>query len=310
MAAEAAGSALPPQLDVPGPCEEAVAAVEADGAEDAVPVRAKRQRPCYRYGNYEAYYGYRAGAAREDHRLLSLRREWFEGRRCLDVGCNEGLVSLTLAVQFRTASFTGVDIDASLVRRAQKSLRRLQRSAAEAAAEASAQAPGESLPSERTQLAAAAGALAGSSYRCGNILEVELPCGGLDTILVLSVTKWVHLNWGDAGLRRLFARAFQLLAPGGLLVLEPQPWKSYGQAFRKQRMPEETRVHYRAITLRPKDFAAYLLGTVGFARVEELRGGSNAGFDRPLLLCYKDHAPASVAPAHAHDSAPGFPGRF
>ena len=44
----------------------------------------------------------------------------------------------------------------------------------------------------------------------------------------------VHLNWGDAGLLRLFDRCHEALAPGGLLILEPQPWKSYRQALRKQ----------------------------------------------------------------------------
>lgn len=55
-----------------------------------------------------------------------------------------------------------------------------------------------------------------------------------DTILCLSVTKWVQLNWGDEGLEKLFKRVYDLLRPGGIFVLEPQPWKSYRQAFKKQ----------------------------------------------------------------------------
>jgi SAM-dependent methyltransferase len=54
-----------------------------------------------------------------------------------------------------------------------------------------------------------------------------------DVILCLSVTKWVHLNGGDDAVRRLFRKAFALLAPGGIFVLEAQPWSSY----RKYRRP-------------------------------------------------------------------------
>jgi 7SK snRNA methylphosphate capping enzyme len=48
-----------------------------------------------------------------------------------------------------------------------------------------------------------------------------------DTILALSITKWIHLNWGDAGMKRFFRRCFLHLNPGGRLILEAQDFAKY-----------------------------------------------------------------------------------
>ena len=49
----------------------------------------------YCYGNYDMYYGYRHGGVADDvadPRLKLLKREWFEGKACLDIGSNTGQV--------------------------------------------------------------------------------------------------------------------------------------------------------------------------------------------------------------------------
>uniref|UniRef100_A0A8C6V9V2 RNA methyltransferase n=1 Tax=Neogobius melanostomus TaxID=47308 RepID=A0A8C6V9V2_9GOBI len=51
--------------------------------------------------------------------------------------------------------------------------------------------------------------------------------GLYDVVLCLGVVKWVQLQKGDEGVARLFRRAYQSLSPGGLFLLETQPWTSY-----------------------------------------------------------------------------------
>ena len=53
----------------------------------------KKKAAQFRYGNYDRYYGYRnQGASEKDPRLSLFRKEWFENKDCLDIGCNTGQV--------------------------------------------------------------------------------------------------------------------------------------------------------------------------------------------------------------------------
>lgn len=56
---------------------------------------------------------------------------------------------------------------------------------------------------------------------------MELQREEYDVILALSITKWVHLNFGDIGIKRLFRRVYRQLRPGGVFIVEPQPLSSY-----------------------------------------------------------------------------------
>ena len=56
---------------------------------------AKRKRDEAPVGNYQRYYGYRGAA--DDPRLALMRREWFAGRKILDIGCNTGALTAAIA---------------------------------------------------------------------------------------------------------------------------------------------------------------------------------------------------------------------
>lgn len=88
-------------------------------------------------------------------------------------------------------------------------------------------------PAERRAARDALRALAQTWFVHADFLDSVATSGSLDTITCFSVTKWVHLHRGDLGLVALFHRFWDLLAPGGTLILEPQPWSSYRTAHAK-----------------------------------------------------------------------------
>ncbi|XP_047512548.1 7SK snRNA methylphosphate capping enzyme bin3-like [Pieris napi] len=116
-----------------------------------------------------------------------------------------------------------------------------------------------------------------------------------DLILCLSTTKWLHLNWGDAGIKRAFKRMFNDLRPGGKLVLEAQNWASYKK---KKRLTPTIYENFNSIELFPYKFREYLLSPeVGFSKCCVLGVPQHAskGFTRPIQLYVKgDFTPSKA----------------
>ncbi|KAM1501096.1 hypothetical protein ACFXTO_026626 [Malus domestica] len=57
----------------------------------------KKRKEIFPYGNYKSYYGYRIGQEmEEDARLMVFKKEWFEGKDCLDIGCNSGIMTIQI----------------------------------------------------------------------------------------------------------------------------------------------------------------------------------------------------------------------
>lgn len=79
-----------------------------------------------RAGYYTTRYGVAPGSVPDealgarDPRINLLQRSWFEGKKCLDVGCNEGHLTLAIVRRFRPRRMVGVDIDGYLVQLARK----------------------------------------------------------------------------------------------------------------------------------------------------------------------------------------------
>ncbi|WVZ26295.1 hypothetical protein V8G54_004839 [Vigna mungo] len=88
----------------------------------------KKRKQVFPYGNYRSYYGYRIDQGTdEDPRLKVLRKEWFEGKECLDIGCNNGIITIQIAQKFCCRSILGIDIDSDRVQDAYWNLRKSAR---------------------------------------------------------------------------------------------------------------------------------------------------------------------------------------
>ncbi|RZC92109.1 hypothetical protein C5167_027999 [Papaver somniferum] len=257
--------------------------------------RKRKDKEVAMFGNYRHYYGYRVCKdMKADPRLMVLKKEWFEDKDCLDIGCNQGLITIEMAKTFHCRSILGVDIDASLIESAYWNLKKVDKMES-----AGCPSPDISEPehSERTRDLERRDAVSSEegkrdhpkslldivSFQNKILLIIFINTPMMRSMMPFSVTKWIHLNWGDKGLITSFRNIWRLLRPGGILVLEPQPWKSYKSNYL---VSETATLNYHSIVFHPCCFQEILLDKIGFRTVESCTSslpGSATGFNRPLF---------------------------
>lgn len=183
----------------------------------------KLKHEAHRHGNYTNYYNFRSQNV-PDPRLTQLKT-FVEGRRTLDLGCNAGKLTLELATHFEASQVVGVDLDTGLIA---------------AAREAKQTALSEGQDVEKVCF---------EEFDFANTWPYTgAAAGEWDVVMLLSVVKWLHLNNSDAVLVELFRRLFEIVAPGGYLVLEPQDWANYKRAAKKCPSLKES---FKKLELRP-----------------------------------------------------------
>uniref|UniRef100_A0A1B6JAT7 RNA methyltransferase n=1 Tax=Homalodisca liturata TaxID=320908 RepID=A0A1B6JAT7_9HEMI len=173
-----------------------------------------------RHGNFNNYYNFHPAENRI--RLLpnykSLVNKCNEKVVCLDVGCNTGELTqelqkhVTKNLQTNEGDVScyvlAVDLDKDLIARA-----------------------ADSNQNEKI------------SFSCVNVLteDFQILCDifleqhkqkTFDIVFCFSVTMWIHINYGDEGLKLFLLRLSEIT---DLLMIEPQPWKCYGRAVRRMK---------------------------------------------------------------------------
>lgn len=238
------------------------------------------------YGNYNAYYGYRCERNAEDLRLSAFIQygDLFNNKEVLDIGCNDGSLTIALAKRLTVNFIVGLDIDANLIARARKNVTQ------------EAQAIINNNDKNLIEITKFPNNIVFKqcNYVLSNDNLLDLEEARYDTILCLSVTKWIHLNFGDDGLKRAFKRMYRSLKDDGTLILEAQDWKSYK---RRKNLTPEISTHYKSIKLVPNRFQEYLLSNeIGFVSshsIELPAEHSANGFKRPIIAYKKGKTQAN-----------------
>ena len=74
------------------------------------------------HGNYKGYY--RKRSYDTDERITNFQSEWFLGKKCIDIGCNEGAVTLKIAEILTPNFILGIDLDPRMIDAADAALKR------------------------------------------------------------------------------------------------------------------------------------------------------------------------------------------
>lgn len=276
------------------------------------------------FGNYERYYYKRYLEALKDPRLSIFNKEWFEGKNCLDIGCNDGTLTIMVAVCYNPKHILGMDIDYKLIKSAVKNLKYVMRNNL---SKTIIENSGKELSDKNDRIKEIVEKIKfmpksflinlgypinknetlslikdnhgnntlnsfpnNITFEQGNnvaTLQTEdSGCKKYDTILCLSVAKWIHLNYGDIGVKILFYNIYSQLNDNGYFIFEPQNWNSYK---RRCNMSETIYNNYKSIKLRPEYFKDYLTDVFGFklVQVSQPPSNTNKNFNRPIYIFQK-----------------------
>nr|CAD2150620.1 unnamed protein product [Meloidogyne enterolobii] len=265
----------------------------------------------YRYGNFNNYHmkkefriynnqqqqSISSFDFSDDPRVSFFCPDWFFEKSILDLGCNAGRFAITLARRCQPKKVIGIDLDQHLIGAARKNIRHFADKEAKLTSRFPASFPANFGPISAPSTSSGSKFPDNIWFFCQNYVlnsddELEKVTEEFEIIFALSLTKWIHLNWGDVGIRRFFHRAFRQLKTGGRFVLETAPYKDYIKHCNKkgsEKPPEEVLNNLSKIAFHPEEFTEYLLNNVGFNHHEELNTPQSKylGISGRLQVFYK-----------------------
>ena len=103
-----------------------------------------------------------------------------------------------------------------------------------------------------------------------------------DVIFCFSVTMWIHLNYGDEGLRQFL---ISVSMHTNMVVIEPQPWKCYRTAVRRMKRSGGNFPEFSSLKIRQGvavDIENIFLNECNFIKIK--REGLYTDWGRELLF--------------------------
>ncbi|XP_075249911.1 7SK snRNA methylphosphate capping enzyme-like isoform X1 [Convolutriloba macropyga] len=266
----------------------------------------KPPKKVFQFGNYNQYYGYRNPSKCDDGRLAFMSPCWFKEKTVLDIGCNTGHLTLSLARKFLPKRVDAIDIDKDLIGIARRNISHYEGARNHNGVtniNNNETVPDKPVPEKsnfktlfqcsKATIEAPKGPKVSDivNFSCSNYVlsddsMLNMCKHEYDVILMLSVSKWIHLNFADDGLKRCFNRVFKQLKSPGIFLFEPQPFESYKK---KRKLTPEISQTFQNIQFLPKDFDQYLKD-IGFrySMVLNRSAESTTSFDkRPLVVYFK-----------------------
>ncbi|KAJ1440846.1 hypothetical protein B484DRAFT_476576 [Ochromonadaceae sp. CCMP2298] len=203
----------------------------------------------HKYGNYHKYYTFHPSSARsnffaDDEIYLTLWRAQGQPQlfSLLDVGCNEGNLSVDLLLQARkalpgvTVTLLGLDLDSHLIGLAQKKYQGWGQEQEQKQEQEQEQEQEQKRQQEQGQQQEHR--LQGVEFLAIDFMDEAATAAVCATHLRRMrafITMWIHLNHADTGLVTFLESSAALVSPLGSLIVEPQPWRCYKSADKRCR---------------------------------------------------------------------------
>ncbi|KAI7857876.1 Bicoid-interacting protein 3-domain-containing protein [Circinella umbellata] len=231
-----------------------------------------------------------------------LDSELFKNKRVLDIGCNSGNITIMIGLHYHPSSIFGIDLDDGLIQKAEHQLRIVNSLHNPKGNDNTMDISMKyhyfprALPSIHGVIPMTMPPNYKSTsfpynvkFETNNWMEMDLIGHKhyYDTILALSITKWIHIHHGDDGLKDFFKKIYKALKHGGTMILEPQEYDTYE---RRAKLTDKTKLIFDTIQFKPEHFHDYLIKEVGFKEFKDLgyaEQHKEKGFQRPIHLYIK-----------------------